>query len=258
MQGLTIADHTFSSRLFTGTGKYANSDNMTRSLIASGTELVTLSLRRMDFKRHTDDILQPLQNMGIKLLPNTSGARNADEAVFAAELAREALQTNWVKLEIHPDPRYLMPDGHETLLAAERLVRKGFVVMPYVHADPVLCKRLEEVGCQCVMPLGSPIGSNMGLASRPFLEIIIEQANVPVIVDAGIGAPSDATLAMEIGADAVLVNTAMAVATQPEQMAKAFQMAVMSGRMAFEAGLGEKGMTAVATSPLTEFVGALS
>ncbi|BFM48032.1 thiazole synthase [Marinomonas sp. THO17] len=258
MQALTIADHTFSSRLFTGTGKYANAENMTCSLTASGTELVTLSLRRMDLKRHSDDILKPLQGMGIKLLPNTSGARNADEAVFAAELAREALQTHWIKLEIHPDPRYLMPDGHETLLAAKRLVQKGFVVMPYVHADPVLCKRLEEVGCQCVMPLGSPIGSNMGLASRPFLEIIIEQANVPVIVDAGIGAPSDAALAMEIGADAVLVNTAMAVATQPEQMAKAFQMAVMSGRMAFEAGLGEKGMVAVATSPLTEFVGALS
>ncbi|GAB3476166.1 thiazole synthase [Marinomonas epiphytica] len=258
MEPLVIAGHEFQSRLFTGTGKYASADTMMNSLLASETQLVTLSLRRMDLQNQSDNILQPLQQQGLKLLPNTSGARTAKEAVFAAELAREALQTNWVKLEIHPDPRYLMPDGMETLLAAEELVKKGFVVMPYVHADPVLCKRLEEVGSQCVMPLGSPIGSNMGLASRPFLEIIIEQSNVPVIVDAGIGAPSDAALALEIGADAVLVNTAMAVAKQPVPMAQAFKMAVQAGRMAYEAGLGEKQVKAQASSPLTEFLGALS
>ena len=258
MSNLVIADHEFGSRLFTGTGKYASAETMMASLVASESELVTLSLRRMDLQNNSDNILQPLQRQGMKLLPNTSGARTAKEAIFAAQLAREALQTNWVKLEIHPDPRYLMPDGMETLLAAEELVKQGFVVMPYVHADPVLCKRLEEVGCQCVMPLGSPIGSNMGLASRPFLEIIIEQSNVPVIVDAGIGAPSDAALALEIGADAVLVNTAMAVAQDPKAMAQAFRMAVVAGRMAYEAGLGEKQVKAQASSPLTEFLGALS
>jgi thiazole synthase len=238
MSSFFIAGQEFHSRLFTGTGKYASADAMMASLAASESELVTLSLRRMDLKHQTDNILQPLQQHGIKLLPNTSGARTAKEAVFAAELAREALETNWVKLEIHPDPRYLMPDGVETLLAAEELIKKGFVVMPYVHADPVLCKRLEEVGCQCVMPLGSPIGSNMGLASRPFLEIIIEQSTVPVIVDAG--------------------NTAMAVAKQPAQMGKAFRLAVEAGRIAYESGLGEKRVQAQATSPLTEFLGALS
>lgn len=258
MSSLLIAGHEFHSRLFTGTGKYASAQAMMDSLAVSESELVTLSLRRMDLKNQTDNILLPLQRQGMKLLPNTSGARTAKEAVFAAELAREALETDWVKLEIHPDPRYLMPDGMETLLAAEELIKKGFVVMPYVHADPVLCKRLEEVGCQCVMPLGSPIGSNMGLASRPFLEIIIEQSRVPVIVDAGIGAPSDAALAMEIGADAVLVNTAMAVAKQPAQMGKAFKLAVEAGRMAYESGLGEKRLQANATSPLTDFIGALS
>lgn len=258
MSSLSIAGHEFSSRLFTGTGKYASAETMMESLLASESELVTLSLRRMDLKHQTDNILLPLQQKRMKLLPNTSGARTVKEAVFAAELAREALETNWVKLEIHPDPRYLMPDGTETLLAAQTLIQKGFVVMPYVHADPVLCKRLEEVGCQCVMPLGSPIGSNMGLASRPFLEIIIEQSNVPVIIDAGIGAPSDAALAMEIGADAVLVNTAMAVAKDPAQMGRAFRLAVEAGRIAFESGLGEKRIQANASSPLTDFLGALS
>ncbi|MBR7887994.1 thiazole synthase [Marinomonas sp. A79] len=258
MSALIIAGHEFQSRLFTGTGKYASAEAMVSSLVASQSELVTLSLRRMDLKHQTDNILKPLQQQGIKLLPNTSGARTAKEAVFAAELAREALETDWVKLEIHPDPRYLMPDGAETLFAAEALVKKGFVVMPYVHADPVLCKRLEEVGCPCVMPLGSPIGSNMGLASRPFLEMIIEQSRVPVIIDAGIGAPSDAALAMEIGADAVLVNTALAVAKNPAQMGEAFRWAVQAGRLAFESGLGEKRIQAKATSPLTEFLGGLA
>lgn len=258
MSSLMIAGHEFQSRLFTGTGKYASAEAMMASINASGSELVTLSLRRMDLKHQNDNILQPLQQHGIKLLPNTSGARTAKEAVFAAQLAREALETNWVKLEIHPDPRYLMPDAIETLAAAEELVKQGFVVMPYVHADPVLCKRLEEVGCQCVMPLGSPIGSNMGLASKPFLEIIIEQSQVPVIVDAGIGAPSDAALALEMGADAVLVNTAMAVAQDPAQMSLAFKMAVEAGRLAYESGLGEKRQQAEASSPFTDFVGSLS
>ena len=182
------------------------------------------------------------------------GYATAKEAVFAAQLAREALGTNWLKLEIHPDPKYLMPDPVETLLAAEELVKLGFVVLPYVHADPVLCKRLEEVGTSAVMPLGSPIGSNKGLKSIDFLEIIIEQSNVPVVIDAGIGSPSDAAKAMEIGADAVLVNTAIAVSDQPIQMAKAFKMAVKAGRMAFEAKLGQQSQAAVASSPLTGFL----
>ncbi|MCZ2722928.1 thiazole synthase [Marinomonas sp. 15G1-11] len=255
---LIIGDHTFSSRLFTGTGKYATSDSMMDSIKASGSELVTLSLRRVDLENHSDNILSPLQQHGMKLLPNTSGARSAKEAVFAANLAREALATNWVKLEIHPDPRYLMPDPIETLEAAEILVKQGFIVMPYVHADPVLCKRLEEVGCQCVMPLGAPIGSNKGLASRTFLDIIIEQSRVPVIVDAGIGSPADAALAMQLGADGVLVNTAMAVARKPAAMGYAFRLAVEAGRVAYHSGLGEVEGQAMASSPMTDFLVGLS
>ncbi|WP_425641076.1 thiazole synthase [Marinomonas gallaica] len=254
----TIAGHEFRSRLFTGTGKYANQEQMIASLVASGSDMTTLSLRRMDLKSGSDNILKPLQQLGIKLLPNTSGARDAKEAIYAAQLAQEALGTNWVKVEIHPDPRYLMPDPIETLKAVEELVRLGFVVMPYIHADPVLCKRLEEVGAQCVMPLGAPIGSNQGLASKPFLDIIIEQSNVPVIVDAGIGAPSHAAAALEAGADAVLVNTAMAVASEPETMGKAFKLAVEAGRMAYESGTGPVQHTAAASSPFTEFLKELS
>lgn len=254
MDKLTIAKREFSSRLFAGTGKFASSDLMCAALAASETELVTLSLRRMDLKGGRDNLVQPLKRLGVNLLPNTSGARTAKEAVFAAELSREALETDWIKLEIHPDPRYLMPDPIETLSAAEQLVKNGFVVMPYVHADPVLCKRLEEVGCQCVMPLGAPIGSNKGLASRTFLEIIIEQAAVPVIVDAGIGAPSDAALAMELGADAVLVNTAMAVSSDPVAMAGAFRIAVEAGRTAYRAGLAPVSREANSTSSLEGFL----
>jgi len=202
----------------------------------------------------TDDILSHLNHRHIHLLPNTSGVRTAKEAVFAAELAREALGTNWLKLEIHPDPRWLMPDPVETLLAAEELVKKGFVVLPYIHADPVLCRRLEEVGVAAVMPLGSPIGSNKGLRTSDFLEIIIAQSKVPVVVDAGIGAPSDAARALEMGADAVLVNTAIAASAQPVQMARAFRLAVESGRMAYEARLAQTSVTAVASSPLTAFL----
>ncbi|WP_299135334.1 thiazole synthase [uncultured Tenacibaculum sp.] len=251
---LTIADKTFSSRLFTGTGKFSSSQLMKESLIASESELITVALKRVDVQNEEDDILSHLNHSRINLLPNTSGVRTAKEAVFAAELSREALETNWVKLEIHPDPRYLLPDPIETLKAAEELVKQGFVVMPYIHADPVLCKRLEEVGTQCVMPLGAPIGSNKGLKTIEFLEIIIEQSNVPVIVDAGIGAPSHAAYAMEIGADAVLVNTAIAVSKNPVAMATAFKMAVESGRMAYEAKLAPVRNKAEASSPLTSFL----
>ncbi|QUJ67442.1 thiazole synthase [Photobacterium sp. GJ3] len=253
---LTIADKTFSSRLFTGTGKYAGRDAMAQSILASGSELVTMALKRVDIENRDDDILAPLREAGVNLLPNTSGAKNAKEAIFAAQLAREALGTNWLKLEIHPDPKYLMPDPIETLAAAETLVQQGFIVLPYCHADPVLCKRLEEVGCAAVMPLGAPIGSNKGLASRDFLDIIIDQARVPVIVDAGIGAPSHAAEAMERGADAVLVNTAIAASADPIAMGRAFKLAVESGRMAFEAGLAGTVNQAVASSPLTAFLDA--
>lgn len=251
---LSIADKTFSSRLFTGTGKFSDQRLMTESLIASGSQLVTMALKRVDLANQTDDILQPLIAAGMDLLPNTSGARNAKEAVYAAQLAREALQTNWVKLEIHPDPRYLLPDPVETLKATEELARDGFVVLPYIHADPVLCKRLEEAGTAAVMPLGAPIGSNKGIRTADFLEIIIEQARVPVIVDAGIGAPSHAAMAMEMGADAVLVNTAIAVARDPVAMSRAFAKAVESGREAYLAGLGAQAQAAVASSPLTAFL----
>jgi thiazole synthase len=251
---LKIAGKEFTSRLFTGTGKFGNHRLMEEALLASGSELVTVALKRVDVDNDEDDILQHLRHNHINLLPNTSGVRNADEAIFAARLAREALQTNWLKLEIHPDPKYLMPDPIETLKAAERLVKEGFIVLPYIHADPVLCKRLEEAGVAAVMPLGSPIGSNMGLKTLEFLQIIIEQSTVPVIVDAGIGAPSHAASAMEIGADAVLVNTAIAVAGDPVQIAKAFKLAVQAGRMAYCAKPGLVKAYAESSSPLTEFL----
>lgn len=254
MQHLKIAGKTFESRLFTGTGKFGSNAVMQDALIASGTQLVTAALKRVDIKNESDEMLQYLQHPQWQLLPNTSGVREAKEAVFAAQVAREALQTNWLKLEIHPDPRYLMPDPVETLNAAEELVKLGFVVLPYCHADPVLCKRLEEVGCAAVMPLGAPIGSNKGLSTKAMLEIIIEQAQVPVIIDAGIGAPSQAAEALEMGADAVLVNTAIAVAGNPIEMATAFKLAVEAGRMAFEAKLAGQVNLAEASSPLTAFL----
>ncbi|MBV7441337.1 thiazole synthase [Weeksellaceae bacterium TAE3-ERU29] len=251
---LTIADRTFNSRLFTGTGKFSSSKLMKEAVLASESELITVALKRVDANNEDDAILQGLQLEHIHLLPNTSGVRDAKEAIFSAEMAREALETNWIKVEIHPDPKYLLPDAVETLKACEELVKKGFVVMPYIHADPVLCKRLEEVGTQCVMPLGAPIGTNKGLKTLDFLEIIIEQSNVPVIIDAGIGSPSHAAHAMELGADAVLVNTAIAVSEQPVQMAKAFKMAVEAGRMAYEAKLGKVSNQAEASSPFTKFL----
>ncbi len=255
---LKIADKTFKSRLFTGTGKFSSTNKMREAIIASESELVTVALKRVDLENESDDMLSHLKGNQINLLPNTSGVRTAKEAIFAAELAREALQTNWVKLEIHPDPKYLLPDPIETLKAAEILVKLGFVVMPYIHADPVLCKRLEDVGTQCVMPLGAPIGSNKGIKTLEFLEIIIEQSNVPVIVDAGIGAPSHAALAMELGADAVLVNTAIAVSQNPVEMGIAFKMAVEAGRMAYNAKLAPINNQAEASSPFTSFLNDLN
>ena len=260
-----LADQHFSSRLLCGTGKFPSTDSMLSALAASDPALVTLALKRVETGRQqTDNLLSPLLAAGHTLLPNTAGARDVREAVFAAELAREAMETHWIKLEVHPDPRYLMPDPVETLKAAEILVKRGFIVLPYVHADPVLCKRLEEVGCAAVMPLGAPIGSNRGLLSRDFLQLIIEQAQVPVIVDAGIGAPSHAAAAMEMGADAVLVNTAIATAADPVAMAAAFSIAVQAGHAARRAGLAahnapnfhnsQSAVRASATSPLTHFL----
>lgn len=251
---LIIGDKSFASRLFTGTGKFNDQQTMVAALRASQSELVTMALKRVDMVHQDDDIIAPLIKNGLNLLPNTSGARNAKEAIFAAELAREALQTNWVKLEIHPDPKYLLPDPIETLKAAEALANRGFVVLPYTHADPVLCKHLEAAGCAAVMPLGAPIGSNKGIKTADFLEIIIEQANIPVIVDAGIGRPSHAAFAMEIGADAVLVNTAIAVSSNPVAMSEAFAYAVHAGRQAYLAGLGGENHHAIASSPLTAFL----
>jgi thiazole synthase len=254
MQQLTIAGKVFQSRLFLGTGKFGSSQLMEKAVLASESELVTVALKRVDLEIDTDSLLSHLHHPHINLLPNTSGVRNAKEAVLAAQLAREALETNWIKLEIHPEPKYLMPDPIETLKATEELAKLGFIVLPYIHADPVLCKRLEDAGTAAVMPLGSPIGSNKGLKTIDFLQIIIEQSNVPVIIDAGIGTPSDAAYAMEIGADAVLVNTAIAVAGDPVQMALAFKMAVQAGRIAYESKLANKADQAIASSPLTQFL----
>lgn len=253
MSELIIAGKKFSSRLFTGTGKFSSGQMMEEALLASGSELVTVALKRVDLEGQ-DEIMRYLNHTQFNLLPNTSGVRNAKEAVFAAQLAREALETNWLKLEIHPDPKYLLPDPIETLKAAEELVKLGFIILPYVNADPVLCKRLEEVGTAAVMPLGSPIGSNNGLQTRAMLEIIIEQSKIPVVIDAGIGSPSHAAEAMEMGAAAVLVNTAIAVSANPVQMAIAFKMAVEAGRMAFEAKLAKTVKHAEASSPLTAFL----
>ncbi|WP_426481448.1 thiazole synthase [Chryseobacterium sp. R2ACT005] len=253
-QKLEIAGRTFESRLFLGTGKFGSLKDMVQSVIASETDMVTMALKRIDAQSSEDDLLDSLRENNVHLLPNTSGARTAKEAVLAAQLAREALETNWVKLEIHPDPKYLLPDPIETLYATEELARLGFIVMPYIHADPVLCKRLEDAGTAVVMPLGAPIGTNKGLRTQDFLEIIISQSNVPVVVDAGIGAPSDAAKAMEMGADAVLVNTAIAVARNPLNMAVAFKEGVIAGRRAFESGLGAIANHAEASSPLTSFL----
>src|SRR5881396_2596384 len=254
---LKIADREFTSRLLVGTGKFGSNELMRDALIASGTEIVTVALRRADLSGRGDafaNILDFIDPTRFLLLPNTSGARNAAEAVRLARLAVAAGLPNWLKLVIHPDPRYLLPDPVETFRAAEILVKEGFVVLPYINADPVLAKRLQDIGVATVMPLGSPIGSNRGLQTRDQIRIIIEQATVPVVVDAGLGAPSHAAEAMEMGADAALVNTAVAVAGDPVRMAVAFKMAIEAGRAAFEIGLAAQLDTASATSPLTAFL----
>src|SRR3954447_18686317 len=254
---LKIADREFTSRLLVGTGKFASNELMRDALEASGTEIVTVALRRADLSGKGDpfaNILEFIDPKKYLLLPNTSGASTAEEAVRLARLARAAGISDWVKLEIHPDPRYLLPDPIETLKAAEILVKEGFTVLPYINADPVLAKRLEDIGAATVMPLGSPIGSNRGIETRAQIEIILEQCTVPVIVDAGLGAPSQAAEAMEMGAAAVLVNTAIAIASDPVRMAQAFKKAIEAGREAFDVGLSESIRTASATSPLTGFL----
>ena len=247
MSKLIIAGREFNSRLFLGTGKFNNNELMAKAIEASGTEMVTVAMKRIELGDENDELLTHItRHSNIQLLPNTSGVRDADEAVFAAQMAREAFGTNWLKLEIHPDPRYLLPDSVETLKATERLVKMGFVVLPYCQADPTLCKHLEEAGAATVMPLAAPIGTNKGLRMKDFLQIIIEQARI--------GAPSHAAEAMEMGADCCLVNTAIAVAGDPVMMADAFRQAVIAGRMAYEAGLGAVAEHAEASSPLTAFL----
>ncbi|BCU75346.1 thiazole synthase [Luteolibacter sp. LG18] len=256
-QPLVIAGREIRSRLFVGTGKFPSNEAMRDSLVASGAEIVTVALRRADLSGGHDpyaNILDFIDPEKYLILPNTSGAMNAEEAVRLARLAAAAGLPKWVKLEIHPDPTYLLPDPIETLKAAEILVKEGFTVLPYINADPVLAKRLQEAGTATVMPLGAPIGSNRGLATRDQIRIIIEQAIVPVVVDAGIGAPSHAAEALELGADAVLVNTAIAIANDPVKMAIAFKKAVEAGREAYEIGLPEAEDRAIATSPLTAFL----
>ncbi len=254
---LIIAGREFRSRLLLGTGKFSSNAEMAAALDASGTQIVTVALRRADLSGKGDQFANILEFVDPKkylLLPNTSGAMNAEEAVRLARLARAAGVSDWIKLEIHPDPRYLLPDPIETLKATEILVREGFIVLPYINADPVLARRLEDVGAATVMPLGSPIGSNRGIQTRAQIEIIIEQCTIPVIVDAGLGAPSQAAEALEMGAAAVLVNTAIAIAADPSRMARAFKMAVEAGRDAHVIGLATPGSKAVPTSPLTSFL----
>lgn len=254
---LIIGGREFTSRLFTGTGKFRSYDQMTRAIEASGSQMVTVAMKRIDMTNsEEDEMLRHIIEAGhIQLLPNTSGVRDAEEAILAAQLSREAFGTDFIKLEIHPDPRYLLPDPVETLRATEELAKMGFIVLPYIQADPVLCKRLEEAGAATVMPLAAPIGSNRGLVTRDLIRIIVEQSTVPVVVDAGLGAPSHAAEAMELGADAVLVNTAIAVAGDPEAMARAFAAATEAGRTAYLAGLGAVSTgVAEASSPLTSFL----
>lgn len=252
---LIIAGRSFHSRLMIGTGKFPGGEALRGAIEASGAEIVTVALRRVDLAHlEGESILAAIDPEKQLILPNTSGARNADEAVRLARLARASGLEPWIKLELTPEPRYLLPDPIETLRAAEILVKEGFVVLPYIQADPVLAKKLEEIGTATIMPLGAPIGSNRGLKTRDMVRIIIEQANIPVVVDAGLGAPSHAAEAMEMGADAVLVNTALADARDHGAMARAFAMAVEAGRMAYLAGLGPERDTAEASSPLTGFL----
>ncbi|HSA33131.1 MAG TPA: thiazole synthase [bacterium] len=252
---LRVGPLLFTSRLFLGTGKYRSNDAMIAAVKSSGTQVVTASLRRMDLGGEDESLLKPLLNCpGITILPNTAGARTADEAVYYAEMAAEAGLPKWVKLELTPEPRYLLPDPIETLKATEILVKKGFAVLPYINADPMLALRLQDAGAATVMPLAAPIGTNKGILMREMIRIIIEQARVPVVVDAGIGAPSDAAAAIELGADAVLVNTAIATAKDPAAMGTAFKMAVEAALIAREAGIPKKYDSAHASSPELDFL----
>ena len=257
MDSLVISDRTFNSRLLLGTGKFSSNDVMKESLEASGTEIVTVSLRRANLNSEEDEsanILNFIDNNKYLILANTSGANNAEEAVRLAKLARSAGLPPWIKLEIHPDPKYLLPDPVETFKATKLLVDEGFTVLPYINADPILAKRLQDVGASTVMPLGSPIGSNLGIQNRKQIEIIIEQATVPVIVDAGIGKPSHASEAMEMGADAVLINTAIAISSDPILISKAFKGSIDNGRTDFLYGSHETSSKGSATSPLSTFL----
>ena len=251
---LTLGEHTFHSRLILGTGKFDSNDTMVRAVEASGAQLVTVALRRFNPDLPADDLLAPLRQLGVTLVPNTSGARTADEAVRAATLGREATGSPFVKVEIHPNPHHLMPDPLETYAACKALVKQGFVVLPYMPADPVLAKRLEDVGCAAVMPLGSGIGTGQGLATAAMLELIIADAGIPVIVDAGLRSPADAAAALELGCDAVLVNSAVAAAGDPVAMARAFAAAVGAGYAARRAGIMTRSHQAAPTSPLTGFL----
>lgn len=252
---LKIGNKEFTSRLFVGTGKFLSPDKMQEAVIASQSQMITVAMKRVNMMNEaTDDMLTHINREHVQLLPNTSGVRDAREAILAAQMSREIFGTDFIKLEIHPDPKYLLPDPVETLKATEALAKEGFIVLPYIQADPVLCKRLEEVGAAAVMPLGAPIGTNKGIRTRDFLEIIIEQSQVPVVVDAGLGVPSHAAEAMEMGADAVLVNTAIAVADDPVMMADAFRLAVIAGRQAYLAGPVAVSSHANASSPLTSFL----
>ena len=255
MDKLKLGDREFSSRLFVGTGKFSSNELMEQSIIASGSEMITVAMKRINMDNDADDeMLKHINREAVQFFFFFSGVRNAEEAVFAAKLSRECFGTNFIKLEIHPNPKYLLPDPIETLKATEELAKLGFIVLPYIQADPVLCKRLEDVGTAAVMPLGAPIGTNKGLKTRDLVEIIIAESRVPVVIDAGLGAPSHAAEAMEMGADAVLVNTAIAMSKNPVEMARAFKLAVEAGRAAYLAGLGTQSNYANASSPLTAFL----
>jgi thiazole synthase len=252
---LIINGKEFTNRLFIGTGKFPSNKVMGDAILASQSQMVTVALKRIDVEEsEKDDLLSYIPRDKVVLLPNTSGVRTAEEAVFAAKMSKAALGTAWIKLEIHPDPRHLLPDTRETIKATEELVKLGFTVLPFVQADPIACKQLEEAGAATVMPLASPIGTNQGIKNEELLNIIIDQSNVPVVIDAGLGSPSDAAKAMELGASAVLVNTAISIAKDPVEMAKAFDMATKAGRIAYLSGVASESSFARATSPLTAFL----
>jgi thiazole synthase len=254
---LKISDREFKSRLLLGTGKFPSLEIMEKTITQNASEIVTVSIRRMDLTNAPRENILNYIPKNIQLMPNTSGAQNAKEAIFYAQLARDITSSNWIKLEVISDPHYLLPDSIETLKAAEELVKEGFVVLPYINADPVLAKKLEDVGVAAIMPLGSPIGSNKGIRTSEMIKIMIKQKRVPLIIDAGLGRPSDACIALEMGADAVLVNTAIAIASDPVKMGIAFSLATKSGRMAYEMGIPTTIETASASSPLTGFLNVL-